>query len=272
MNKQPRPGEWWKTREGKRVYIAAVMPDWFTGPYPLRVFSGTAETDSEKYTRDGGYHFDGLQSGRDLVEHLPECTGWDWQPVRYPRYFETHDREYFAYLRQDSATELVLVQHNGEDYESAEGVTMAYRVEITEAEAMSRIVPAVPEWPKYVTNPTGWSCDTAYLRRDSETGCVRVTTSGMEHPNWWDEQRDEFVHRGTWKYITEAESKAIIEVVCRKDLPPTPTPATRTITVCEYIVWDDPGCERLVWVLESDDMLYRHRYPTGQTRTVEVPE
>jgi hypothetical protein len=192
MNKQPQPGEWWKTREGKRVYIAAVMPDWFTGLYPLRVFSGTAEIDSEKYTRDGGYHFDGLQSGRDLIEHLPECTGWDWQPVKYPRYFETHNREDYAFLRQDSATDFVLVRYNGTGDEVTV-VTLANRAGLTEAEAMSRIV------------------------------------------------------------------------------PPTP-PTRRTIAFCEYVVWDDPGCERLVWVLESDDLLYRYRYPTGLTRTVEVPE
>jgi hypothetical protein len=321
---QPQPGQYWQTQDGKlRVYVHGVT----------QLGTVLAEMPSGQWV-----DIDVNQMLADW-RHLPGCDSFDWQPTRYPRYFETHNRENYAFLRQDSATDFVLVQHDGTGREVTE-VTLADRVQITETEAMSRIVSSVPEWPKYVTNPTGWACDTAYLRRDSEEVCVRVTTSGVEHPNWWDEQRDETVHRGTWKYITEAEAKSRIEppkpvespddwvtqdrvvprnnidlwcwieagktphehdwqkgvsnfhrhkhgdreypscseilhVRCRrKDLPPVepPKPATRTITFCEYIVWDEPGCERLVWALESDDMLYRHSYPTGQTRTVEVPE
>jgi hypothetical protein len=271
MNKQPQPGEWWKTREGKRVYIAAVMPDWFIGPYPLRVFSGTAETDSEKYTRDGGYHFDGLQSGRDLVEHLPDCTGWDWQPVKYPRYWETRDRAYYAFLRQDSETEFVLVEYGGEDYENTEEVTLADRAELTEAEAMSRIVP-----PKPIESPDDWvTQDRVPVRmhhdecRWSSWGSGAPWISNIHSTTGWMHGR---------KHVLDSGEVAVLSVRCRrKDLPPVespkpPTLATRTITFCEYIVWDDPGCERLVWALESDDMLYRYHYPTGQTRAVEIPE
>jgi hypothetical protein len=266
---QPQQGEWWRTREGKRVYIAAVMPGWFTGPYPLRVFSGTAETDSEKYTRDGGYHFDGLQSGRDLVEHLPDCTGWDWQPVKYPRYWETHDRAYYAYMRQDSATDIVLVQRDGTDYENTE-VTLADRAELTEAEAMSRIEP-----PKPVESPDDWVTQDRVVPRNNIDLWCWIEAGKTPHEHDWQKGVSNF-HRhkhGDREYPSCSE---ILHVRCRrKDLPPVepPTPKkTRTIKFCEYIVWDEPGCERLVWVLESDDLLYRYRYPTGLTRTIEIPE
>jgi hypothetical protein len=261
MNKQPQPGEWWRTRGGEILYVVGCRPKSDDTNWPLIVVDKHGVC-VEPYTTGGFIDEPHIECEEDLVEHLPDCDSFEWVPVQYPRYFETHNREDYAFLRQDSATDFVLVQHDGTGREVTE-VTLAERAEITEAEATSRIVPPAPEWPKYVTGRTGFACYTAYLRRDSETDCVLVTKSGMEHPNFWDATRDDLLLNGLWVYITEAEAKAFIK--------PT-KPKARTITFCEHIVWDEPGCERLVWALEPDDLLYRHSYPTGQTRTVEVPE
>jgi hypothetical protein len=263
MTGQPQQGQYWKTREGKRVYIAAVMPDWFTGPYPLQVFSGTAETDSEKYTRDGGYHFDGLQSGRDLVEHLPECTGWDWQPVKYPRYWETHDRAYYAFLRQDSATEFVLVQHNGEDYENTEEVTLTDRAEITEAEAMSRIVPVKP-----VESPDDWVKQDRVPVRMHHDEC-RWSSWPSRMP-WISNNHCTVGWMHGRKHVLDSGDVAVLSVRCRrKDLPPKPT--TRTVVLREWIVWECEGRELVKWCADEPSR-WKHYHPTGLTRTVEVPE
>jgi hypothetical protein len=176
MTGQPQPGQYWQTQDGKlRAYVHGVT----------KLGTVLAEMPSGQWV-----DIDVNQMLADW-RHLPDCDSFGWQPTRYPRYFETHNREDYAFLRQDSATDFVLVRHNGTGDEVTV-VNLAFRADLTETEAMSRIAP--------------------------------------------------------------------------------PTPATRTITFCEHIVWDEPGCERLVWALESDDMLYRHSYPTGRTRTIEVPE
>jgi hypothetical protein len=186
MNKQPQQGEWWRTRSGEIRLVFGV------NPFDKKYTAWTTNADGTVccHCPSGAEFSSGRESPCDLVEHLPDCDSFDWQPTQCPRYFETHNREDYAFLRQDSATDFVLVRYNGTGDEVTV-VDLANRDGLTEAEAMSRIVP--------------------------------------------------------------------------------PKPKTRTITFCEYIVWDEPGCERLVWALRSDYMLYRYRYPTGLTRTIEVP-
>jgi hypothetical protein len=48
-------------------------------------------------------------------------------------------------------------------------------------------------------------------------------------------------------------------------------PRTRTVVLREWLLWTSPGHECLQW-LASDPLGWPHRYPTGQTRTIEVPE
>jgi hypothetical protein len=254
MNKQPQHGQYWQTQDGKlRVYVHGVTK---LGTVLVEISSGQ------------WVDFDINQMLADWT-HLPGCDSFDWQPVKYPRYFETHDREYYAYLRQDSANEFVLVQHDGTDYEGTE-VTLADRAELTEAEAMSRIEP-----PKPVESPDDWVTQDRVVPRNNIDLWCWIEAGKTPHEHDWQKGVSNF-HRhkhGDREYPSCSE---ILHVRCRrKDLPPVepPTPKkTRTIKFCEYIVWDEPGCERLVWALESDDLLYRYRYPTGETRTIEIPE
>jgi hypothetical protein len=245
MNKQPQPGEWWRTRSGEIRLVFGVNP---CGT-KYTVWTTNADDAVCSHLPSGAEFSGGRESPYDLVEHLPDCNSFDWQPVRYPRYFETRDREYYAYLRQDSATDLVLVEPSGDDYEGTE-VALAGRTEITEAEAMSRIVP-----PKH----------------DPGQGYRRINPA-VDVP----QEGDEFWHKSEKRWVARSREMSYAgwsntDTYRRRIEPPTPK-KTRTITFCEYIVWDEPGCERLVWALESDDMLYRHSYPTGRTRTIEVPE
>lgn len=72
MNIALKVGEsaWFLTRSGDRVF--AFNSD--TGLYPIR---GTTK---------GGVNLSWTLQGKqgnhtcDLVEHLPDCTGWDWKP------------------------------------------------------------------------------------------------------------------------------------------------------------------------------------------------
>ena len=136
-------------------------------------------------------------------------------------------------------------------------------------------------WPKYYTHKQGFACDTAYLRRDSAKVTYRVSKKGHQTVNWWDSDRDEIVSSGGWIEITEAEAKARINppsppnpgegwrLVDKATEPPKP--ATRTVVLREWLLWSSPGHECLQW-LASDPLGWPHRHPTGQTRTIEVPE
>jgi hypothetical protein len=249
MNKQPQPGQYWQTQDGKlRVYVHGVTK---LGTVLVEISSGQ------------WVDFDVNQMLADW-QHLPDCDSFDWQPVQYPRYFETHNREDYAFLRQDSATDFVLVRYNGTGDEVTV-VTLANRAGLTEAEAMSRIVPVKP-----VESPDDWvTQDRVPARPGIDERAYQYEGDSWVLRGWADAANiawPEMPRHGT------VRGPATVHLRCRRKDLPAPTPATRTITFCEYVVWDEPGCERLVWALESDDLLYRHSYSTGQTRTVEIAE
>jgi hypothetical protein len=235
MNKQPQPGQWWQADDDSRAFIIGV------------------KRNGDVVIEDGhGRHFNGGKDW-DGWQHLPDCDSFDWEPTRYPRYWETHDRAYYAFLRQDSATEFVLVQHDGTDYENTEEVTLTDRTEITEAEAMSRIVPPTP-----VESPDDWVeiADHDHVIRD----CDQVSDYGTQ---WYAPSS-----------MTGALGKRFCEVSfhrvrCRrKDLPPKPV--TRTVVLREWVcrgaaLWS------IEWASDKPQGFYEV-HPTGQTRTVEVPE
>lgn len=82
-SKTPQAGEWWETRQGGRAYVAALLPD--TSPIPSSPHSQLTGWLSENqrvvggsWSRKGEWVMS--KSRNDLVKHLPDCTGWDWQP------------------------------------------------------------------------------------------------------------------------------------------------------------------------------------------------
>jgi hypothetical protein len=291
MTTQPQQGQYWRTQDGKlRIYVHGVT----------KLGTVLAEMPCGQWV-----DIDVNQMLADW-QHLPDCDSFDWQPTRYPRYWETHDRAYYAFLRQDSETEFVLVGYDGTDYEGTE-VTLADRAEITEAEAMSRIVPPTldpgegwrllnPDEPliprdEYWRQGSWRPIAAMYVRDSSQLANThyrrRIEPSRPDPGEGWrlvdkavdvPQEGDEYwtrLGKHWYRRTTNGPWESGDTYRRRKDLPPVepPTPKkTRTITFCEHIVWDEPGCERLVWALRSDDLLYRHSYPTGLTRTVEVRE
>lgn len=77
-------------------------------------------------------------------EHLPECTGWDWEPEVYPQYRETYEPDEFAFVRLDSPTQFTYVRKDGtEDPPDRHQYALEQinkRTKLTEAEALARIV------------------------------------------------------------------------------------------------------------------------------------
>ncbi len=74
-------GQWWETRGGNRVSIVGVAAE--NVDYPVfGVMRHNKEFYSNTYTRHGKYSDLRNESKHDLVKHLPDCTGWDWEPPK----------------------------------------------------------------------------------------------------------------------------------------------------------------------------------------------
>lgn len=70
---------WCETKSGSRRYALARVPDSITKPlYPWIVVdrAGSAYTHM-----DDGRWSNSYNDSNSIIKHLPECTGWDWQPV-----------------------------------------------------------------------------------------------------------------------------------------------------------------------------------------------
>ena len=108
----PLPGEWWEMRGGGRAYVAALLPD--TSPIassPHSQLTGWLSENPENQRVTGGsWSLKGewVMSGKsrnDLVKHLPDCTGWDWQepdwveldPVNYGWHVPRRDIDHWRH-------------------------------------------------------------------------------------------------------------------------------------------------------------------------------
>ena len=72
-----KANQWYRTRGG-RIRFTTVIDD--SGPEAVRIQG------IDEHGRACGWFIDGRwlrnhQSDNDLVEHLPDCTGFDWVPT-----------------------------------------------------------------------------------------------------------------------------------------------------------------------------------------------
>jgi len=76
MNKFNTDQPWWTARDGTRCKILAISE--FDGKivvdtkYGLRTLYANGTRAIDPYN----------VSSFDLVTHLPDCTGWDWEPIQ----------------------------------------------------------------------------------------------------------------------------------------------------------------------------------------------
>ena len=73
MTLQIKANSWYRTRGGEIAYVAAIVQ---FGPF---VVIGLVGADADRWTISGAYYVDDTNV-MDLVEHLPDCDGFDWVP------------------------------------------------------------------------------------------------------------------------------------------------------------------------------------------------
>lgn len=71
-------GKWYRRRDGEIVYCFAKNPVGVTYPFHLCCEDGTFETCND----EGDFCDEADDEDEDIVEHLPDCTGFDWVPPK----------------------------------------------------------------------------------------------------------------------------------------------------------------------------------------------
>lgn len=97
------------------------------------------------------------------------------------------------------------------------------------------VEPKPEVWPKYYESKHGFTCDAAYVFRDSANSAWMVSKDGAEEFWGWEEKEAGHVTYGRWVEISEDQAKARLK----------PTPETRTVTLRTFLLWDQVGNEIL---------------------------
>ena len=243
MTTQPQPGQYWGVRQSPAVRIIGFDGDECIVRHRDGRLTTLAKGNWQR--ADGDW------------QHLPDCDSFDWVPEVWPKYVfcDKWNLNEVAYLRRDSPDMTTYVKVDGTEERYSHQALVAERTQsgdwtyITEAEAKARINPPQPPDPG-----EGW----------------RLIDKSVDEPQEGDEQ---LLIRGQWRPRSYPRDPFLEPGIYRRRLEP-PKPRTRTVVFHEHVVWDEVGDERLVWCTESDlgDLAWDYRHPTGETRTIEVPE
>lgn len=230
--KKPMAGEWWRNRYGVIIYVAADVSDVINCTFPLLGIDRCG--DESTYTQDGIFWYDEHCLG-DLIQHLPDCTGFDWVPETFPQYWTTVDlKSSIAFMKQFSATEYCFVEKDGTESPIGKWLRSPIsegRKQLTEAEALALLDP-----PKPVESPDDW------VKQD------RVPARNGIDQCWWARRGADQSNFEWWSLPDASEGKMygdshhsdpnlVLYIRCRrKDLPPLPDAATQpqwqTIEIC----------------------------------------
>jgi len=262
MSKKPQVGEWWRTRTSGIRYVAVdtealcARVDNF---YPIITIG--ENSNHTAHTKEGNFLVSG-QHGYDLTEHLPDCTGWDWEPEIFPQYWSTRSPHY-AYLLRINAKRCCLVDKKGNqltDQPWYDKTDRAGRTQLTKEEALERLDKPEPvkEFPQFYKTINHNRYGSAFVKRTSASSYDVIAKDGsIQSKGYWDEW-DTMNRIG----LTEQEALALLD---------PPKPAMRTVTLNQWIVWDDTGEESEQWRADTPSDCWDNQYKTGESKTVEVP-
>ena len=255
MSKKPQAGEWWiNKRNASPVYVVGMDPEGDT------VYMDNPEDKA---------NVDLVDDFIDEHDHEPDCTGWDWKPETFPQYWSTPSKHY-AYLIRINAKRCCLVDKKGNqlaDQPWYDKTDRAGRTQITKEEAFALLDPPTP-----VESPDDW-VEITHTHPDHvpRVGIDWFTT--RDNPldsSLWVKQESYHTKKTVAMFLKESKGRHKCR---RKDLPPItpPKPAMRTVTLNQWIVWDDEGEESEQWRADTPSDCWYNQYKTGQTKTVEVP-
>lgn len=193
-DKKPLAGEWWE-KEGVRLLVVGTKR------------SGITVGEHECGSIDLFHH-------QHDWRHLPDCTGWDWQPEVFPQWYEPFYDGKYAYILRTSETKMKRVRLDGSEVETDWLEIDNARKRITQAEAESRI-----EKPQSVESPDDWVTQNRVGARPGiDERRFTVISTGLVQP--WHEVKTSW--SAGMMHGDERKGEKI-EVRCRRrDLPSLP--------------------------------------------------
>lgn len=249
--KLPQAGEWWKTRDGERVYVTTVLPEWCLTSFPVIGLRNTYGDSTEEYTREGFYACAAQPNMNDLVERLLWCKSFDdTEPVVevWPKYYRAEAGQ--AFIRRDSRIAAVYVYRDGRETSFGEWDDFDdNRKQFTESEALARLTPRCPDCGELAGDGHADVCPMAWVTQDrvpprEEYDQRRWVPPFSNKPSEWG------VGIGLWSLRHgDKNANGTLEVRCRrKDLPPLPEPVkeTRRISLRVFVprrVLDDQSTD-----------------------------
>lgn len=226
--KQPMPGEWWRARGGDIRYVFGVNR--FSDDWPI--FATDEKSIVTSHDRDGREH-DIFDTEVDLVEYLPDCTGFDWVPETRPRWYVPNERilndSPFTYIMRVSETAAVMYQKDKSlgflvwGPTQNEFVTNGVWLEVSESEAASRPSTDINQSP----------VDPGEGYRLLEYG----ETLQIGDEWWWN---------GIWQRGTARGCKKTIKIPCRRKIEPPSSPQPVQVRL-----WQGDDCR--VYATEDGD-------------------
>lgn len=72
---------WYRRRDGELAYVYGILPE-SVRRSTYSASGVTAHGLLVTWTLDG-IHTKDVPGDMDLIEYLPDCTGWDWKPERW---------------------------------------------------------------------------------------------------------------------------------------------------------------------------------------------
>ena len=202
---KPVAGQWYEL-DGKRVWCIGL------------------KTNGKAYMEHDNGNFEVLDERRQsYLIHLPDCTGWDWEPETFPQYYKGLNG---TYIRRDSADKTVSVSRDGTEHPWSTVFYSSAWDRISEAEALALL--NKPQQP--AEDPEEWVVqDRVTARRivDEERWLHR---DGKVYIDW----RKVYIGNTSYNMMHgQFDGKEKLELRCRrKDLPKP----KRTVTVPKWLV------------------------------------
>lgn len=171
--KTPQAGEWWETCRRKDKELVFIV--------------GIKTCGHVIYETKDGYHTNGFSNWKGW-HHLPDCTGWDWEPETFPQYWTANNNNN-AYLKRIDEHHFIAARKDGTFGDLCfwtQAKTLLH-VKITEAEALALLDKPEPPKTRTVTfyeyvmeceeySAIGWRIDPpllGYWTRIHATGNTR---------------------------------------------------------------------------------------------------
>ena len=257
--KQPEVGEWWKDLNDDVIVSVKAA----------------ARQHSVCFDRnDGKLCLWSIDTFLLDFEHLPDCTGWDWQPEVFPQWRESKNGHIaFVRIESDSFTPVKIdgtecARASRNEYPSSwQGIFNRPRLTREQAEALvQKPAPVEP-----VESPDDWVTQDRVPPRHS---IDQVQWSNWHRSKWvdavgkWEGEQHGFIDK---------DDESTLRVRCRrKDLPPMPEPEkpkTRKVKLKEFAYWNQHlGSWSLCWFTEfTMSVRCGDHFETGNTREIEVP-